>query len=926
MLTGTEYWYNKSTVSGSDSLPPQAIPTKKKTKQWREDTMDALERIAVEQVRDNLKFKDFYRMIEGKMSFQELSEVIPQLREVEKVLDDIDVPTFLKHYDLIGIIINAMVGEYMMSSDKFNITNVDEISTTEYERTKQDLVSEYIKESIEKELNLRLLRKGINPDLSTYNIKDQEKLQQLQAQIEQEKQAMTPPEIEKFMSSTWRTKASIWGEHTVEADRYRFYLDEMDRDQLIDFLLTGRAFRHYRVGYDYYKPERWSPLNTFYSRDVDNKYPQHGDYIGRLMFYTPSQVNDKYGYLLTKTQKEKILRNDYYKYYGDEDILSFKEVLKTHFGRTEIVPHKDYHKLEFIKDLEDTTGIPFGERTYKSKTGDNVTVPVYMSDYTQPFNTHGGLGSLMYIAKQLNDDILLRDDLIPVIEAYWVSYKKVGYLTYTNPETGGIEQEIVTDDVLPEMLKELGIKNLNNVTLDEFENDPKPNTIVWDYIREVWKGVKLKAGTILNDDIYIDVKPLEYQIKGDSNVFDTMLPVAGVVDTSLALKMQPAQIGHNIAMNQIYNMLEKEIGLFYIFDVNFLPSEYKEWGDTEETLLHLKNVIKDTGLFGVDARKQNIKDGGAFNQFAPVDLSYSSMISNRMQLAEFYKQKAFEQVGFNPQRLGQPIKYETAEGIRQSQTASFAQTEIYYDKFSQFKKRALEMHLSVAQWSQKNNKDITVYYTKSDGSKAFLKFTDSYFSLRKLGILPVSNAKHRKELETFKQFILQNNTMGSDELALAELWTSDTFTEIIESARQARLRREKDAELQHQRQKEILDQQIKAQKDEKIEDWKLQELSKQRDRENRIDVKRIDALGRAADNNADKDSLDFITKQADLSIKKEQHEKEYDLKKAELEVKKKKADDESAYKWAKLQNDIKQTEARLRVSKDNKYIAEINKN
>ena len=64
----------------------------------------------------------------------------------------------------------------------------------------------------------------------------------------------------------------------------------------------------------------------------------------------------------------------------------------------------------------------------------------------------------------------------------------------------------------------------------------------------------------------------------------------------------------------------------------------------------------------------------------------SAQIADRVRLAEVYKNLAFEQVGFNPQRLGNPVKYETAEGVKQSQDASFSQTEVYFEKFSEFKK------------------------------------------------------------------------------------------------------------------------------------------------------------------------------------------------------------------------------------------------
>lgn len=920
------YWY--SGLGGNtfnSELPPQALPSKYKKDDWKKATMDSLERIGVKQLKDNLKFKDFYRMVEGKMSFSEISEVIPQLREISDTLDDFDLPTFIKHYDLIGIIINAMVGEFIQNQDKFNVTNIDEISTNEYERSKKDLVVKYIREEFEKELNIKLLKEGINPDPNSLNTDNPEEIQQYIQFLQQKKEEMTPPEIENYMNTSWKTMAAIWGENTLEADQERFSLSEIDREELIDFLLTGRCFRHFRIGYDYYKPERWSPINTFFSQDIDTKYVQDGEYVGRIHYYTPSQIINKYGHLLNRQQKEKLLggnssyKGNYTSGYGSS-YNAEKVMFGQNFGETQIVPHQNYHDYNFMLDIQDEFGVPLGNRKMVNKDGSEENIPVFLP------SRHNNLGNSNYLAQYLRDDLNLRSDLIQVTEAYWVSYKRVGYLTYITNE-GRLTQDIVTDDILPEFLKEYGIKQLSNKTLNDVEDKPEPNTIVWDYIPEIWRGVKINEGNAnMRESIYLDIEPLEFQIKGDSNVYDLKLPVSGVIDTSLALKLQPFQVAHNVAMNQAYNLMEKEIGVFFIFDINFLPSEFKEWGDSEETLLHLRNLVKDVGMFPVDSTKQNIRDGGGFNQFGVQNLSFSSIIIEKLSIADSYKQRAFEQVGFNPQRLGTPVKYETAEGVKTSQNASFAQTEIYFEKYSEHKKRALEMHLNVAQYSQKSNKDITVFYTKSDLSKSYLKFSDPYFPLRKLGLLPISNSKKRKELESFKSYLMNTNTLGSDEMSLVKLFTSDTMVELMESARQERFRRNDEIKQDREHQLELLDKQAQIEDQKDLVVWQREEYSKQKDRENKIEVERIDALGRAADNNANLESLNYINKNADLALKKEKQDAEIELSKEELNRKTDKDKMDNQFKYEQLKNEILKTQTKIKESENKKYIAEINKN
>lgn len=924
-MPSNHIWYNEAFSGNSVAeLPAQAIPlSKKQDKDFKVATMDALERIGITQLKENLKFKDLYRMIEGKLSYSELSEVIPQLSELEDKLKEAHIPSFLKHYDILGIIIRAMRGEYISNIDKFTVTEVDEIASNEYLREKTEQLQKYIADKWNKELELRLISRGYLPE-GQQQFQSEEERQQYIQQIEGAKNEMTPPEIEMYMRSNWQTQAVKWAQHTLEADLERFRMTELDLQNLTDFLLTGRCFRHFRVGYDNYEPEAWSPLNTFYSQNLDVKYPQEGDYIGRVHYYSSAQVISKYGNLLTKEQKEQILntgeKSGGYDY--SDSPISIENAIKTNFGRTEIVPFEQYHDYNFMLNIQDTFGVPMAKRTIYHKDGSEETTDAFLP---RPMN--GNLGTFSNKAFQLSDNQFIRKDLLQVTEAYFVSYNKFALITFEDPETGRLTQETVTEEILKDFLEENDIKTVRNVTISEAEQNPEPNTIVWDYTPIVYGGVKINnSNTRLRESLYLKVEPLEYQIKGNSKVYQLELPVAGIVDTGVAPLILPFQIGHNIAMNQMYNLLEKELGLFYIFDIQFLPSEFKDYGNTTDTLLNMKSIIKDTGLLPLDTTRSNLQGSAGFAQFAPQNMSYSAQIADRMNLAEFYKNKAFEQIGFNPQRLGAPTKYETEEGVKTSQKASYSQTEPFFEKFSDFKRRALDMHLSVAQYSQKNNKDISVFYTKSDATIAWLRFSDPNFSLRKFGIMVTSNGSKRKNLEQFKQFVLQNNTMGNDLLSLAQVVSSDTMNELIEVARYSRIYQERIQQQQNeavmQQQKQAYEQEIQLME----KQWQLNEISKEADRENKLEEERINALGRATDKQSDMAGINMINKQADLALKQKDLEfrQKIDERKSALEDASKR--DAIDYKNKELELKAKQLEERVNQRLSNERIALVNKN
>lgn len=929
------YWYGSALQGSSDNyIPPQAIPFNKKDDKWGQRCLDAFESIGLRQFKENLKYTDIFRMINGKMSFAELSEVMPQYKELEKALNDVEINTFLRHYDLIGVIINALAGELMANSDKFSINTNDPISNNEYLRTKTDKLWSYLEEELDKELNLRLFELGINPNVPQDAFQSPEQYQQYTQEIQSRKDSMTPAGIQSYMDADWKTVAAKWAALKLEEDRINYAMDKMDVDNFIQYLATGKCFRHMFVSYDYYKPEFWHMMNTFYSKDLETGRAEKGDYVGRVHQFSRTQILTRYGHLLNAKQKEQIAGYDNGAYienynFDNEGKMSYKKMFESHFHRLQVVPFENYPEYQFNLNMQDALGVPLGEQKIMNRHGEYETVPVMLpklADVTGDL----GMGGRRYFSN-LRNDISIRNDLMTVTEVYWKSFKKIGYLNYYDPE-GNPVSAIVTEDILPEFLSDNEIKKLKTIPLSEIEKRQEPGTIVWDYIPEVWQGTKITG--ILNgpsqggapETYYLDIRPCDYQIKENGDTFDVLLPVAGLIDVGLAQKIEPYQVTYNLVMNQIFNLLEKEIGLFFIFDINFLPSEFKDWGDTEDALLYMRDIAKDIGIVPVDSSKQNLVGGANFNQFSAQNLSFSSQINDRVQLAEFIKNKAFEQVGITPQRLGSPTKYETAEGVRQSQDASYSQTEQYFSRFSEFKKSALELQLNVAQFCQKEGIDLQVFYTQNDGTQAFLQEADPDFHLRNLGITPMSNSKKRKELEVFKQYLLNTNTIGTDELSLAELISSDSMTEVIEAARGARVaRQQQEQSASQQRQQEIQVQQEELRKTED-EKWQREEYSKDKDRETDIRVAAINAAGRASDKQSDQAGFDYITNLTNLSLQQTKTQAEITNKQVENDIKKEKQATDREIAMKEIQVKMAELANRRAISKDNVQIARMNKN
>lgn len=918
MANESSYWYNlNNSRDVSSELPVQAIPSSRKTDKWKKHVMDTLERIGVSQYWETIKFEDYYRMTRGDVSVMELTELVPQLREVSSFLNDLDLPTTIKHYDILGPVLNKLETIIMENKDKFHPIMVDDISFSEREEEQTRLMHSYIKEVWDRQIELRLAEEGF--DVNKTKFSSPEEQQTYIQQLNQRKEQLTPPKIKEYLETEWTPAALQFAKAVLNGDTHLKRLNELNRELIKDYLRTGRMFKAYDVKYDSYSIERWPVVGTFFSKEVGLKYPQYGEYIGNTTFMTASSFVNSKGSHLTVNQKKKILGGGPTFENGSEN-FSFDSALKSNFQQTHLVPFENYYDYNMLLDLENLTGIPLGETVIVNKDGSKDVVSEYLP------RKQGSYGRFTEMARHINSSRSIRTDLIMCTKAFWRSWKLVGFLTYVD-KNGNIQVQMVTDEVLKDFLEDYGIKQVRNISMEDFLEKREPNTIVWDYIPEIWQGEKATTSTTpLEEDLYFNIGPLPYQIKGDSSIFDLLLPVAGLIDDNPSTKIIKYQSIHNIAMNQMVKLMEQELGIFFLFDPNFIPSDIKDYGDTEAAMLHMVNIVRGTGLFGVDGSSKNIQ-GSIFNNFQRVDMSLGEMIKQKADQAEYAKMKAWEVYGMTPQSLvGEVVNYQTAEGVKQNNSATYSQTDYLFDAFSGFESRALEMHLAIAQYCHSDKKEIVLPTFQDELNKAFVKIADPTIPLRWYRIMPSNDSKKRKEMEIVKQFMLSNNTMDSDVLELAKIVSSDSMSNLIQIAKLERRRREMYEELQHRRAIEIEDKKLEAEKEQIAFKWKLEEMSKEKDRANDAEIKRLDALGRAADNDAPFAALDYINNEADRAILRQKTDDELNLSLRKIEAEIASRKDELRLQEQELKLKAKELALKEKEIVSDNFRAIINKN
>lgn len=907
----------------NQSLPSQHLESGKKNKAWKKTVLDRLEQIGINQLHRNMEFSDYYNMCSGNLIYSDYG--LPDLtRDIVDLRNQGGMSTTARHYDFLGIIVNQIRGEYAKLKDTYRVDTIDQISQNDFLRDKKEALAKYTRDSFDNYLKRKLVERGFQ---ERDQFASEEERQQYLQQLEQEKANIIPPEvIEKQMAKDWKTVAAEWAESTLEYDHLRsdFDMDEMENDEVVDYILTGRWFRHYHVGYDFYKPERWDVRTTFFSEDVETKYPQDGEYVGRIHYLSPSDIVNRYGSKISDDIQKRL--TGFYDNMDSGNAISgnhsLESLVKHNFAETHHVPFKGWYDYDLTLQMQEVFQTPFGETTVV-EDGVEKKIPAWFS----PINRGNNYNTYHY-AQELRTDICVRTDVMQVTEAYWRSYKRVGLLNYQTKD--GIQDTVVvTDDLLKDFLNENEIKTLRKVSLEEAEKDPKPNTIVYTWIPEVRWGVKIAAGnSFLMEDLYLGGDPLEYQVKGgSSNVFDIQLPVAGYVGDSLAKKLRPYIIKHNIVLNQVYNLLEKELGTFLIFDMHFLPSEYKNNVSTRESLEMLYEAVREIGIAPIDTSKQNMQGAGSqMNTFMTQSLDFTNQIASRMQLAQQFKMMALEQIGITPQRIGQSSDYMTATGVREGMTSTYNQTDPIFSVMAASTRKATELHLAVAQYCQKNYKDFSFFYVKDDGSKAFVSLTDDNFPLRNFGVFPINSAKSKRELENLKQVLLNNNTANSDVLDYASIVAGDSIQSLIHIGRTNRMEAEAQAQATREHEQTMLDKQLQAQAAEKQADREWEEASKQKDRENKIYVAELQAEGRLGDTDADLTYSKIVNETAQQALGNQYKENELELKERGVAVKEAESEAKINQQAADIKLRLQEQALKKEQMATDRFIAVSNKN
>lgn len=480
-------------------------------------------------------------------------------------------------------------------------------------------------------------------------------------------------------------------------------------------------------------------------------------------------------------------------------------------------------------------------------------------------------------------------DHIVVYHCCWKSFKKIGFVTLLNPETGEVEEFQVDEDY--------------KVTGTE-------QSVEWDWIIEVWEGYRI------GDDMYIGIQPIEYQHISADNPNSQKLPYTGVVynntnskPRSLVSMMKPLQYMYIVVWYRLELALSRDKGKVAVMDITQIP---KSMNIDVNKWMHYLSAL---GVAFINPYDEGWdipgREGGKpsqFNQLSSWDLTMSNVIAEYIQLMQKIEDMVAKLTGITPQRQGQIAASELVGNTNTAVSMSYHITEPWFWNHNQVKRRVLTMLLNTSKAAWKDSKRY-LNYILDDATRAFVQLSDNFF-YEDMDIFVDDSTKNQQYIDQLKQLLQPAMQNGASLLDIAEIITLDNMSMIknrleeIEQKRMEQMQQQQQAEQQAQQQ--IAEQQNQLKEEElmlKEAEMDLEKYKVDQDNATKITVAQLNAYRGAENMDQDMNGIpdpieigkqaleqqkinsDIATKQLELNNKRREIEqkREAENKKIQLE-------------------------------------------
>jgi hypothetical protein len=538
---------------------------------------------------------------------------------------------------------------------------------------------------------------------------------------DEEVQQMTLDQVKDELDS-YTSVAEKWANHILTCQKAEFNLKEKSEDAFRDMLISAREFYHIyednsKLGFNI---EVANPKNTWFLTTPDRKYVSdptgraQGAYAaGIVQVMELSEIIEA----IPDLTKEEIdhLRSSL----QDYGLINVRE---SNLGNPDATPGIDSVQYDTYDPLVLQTRMIIESEMKENDDG--------LKDFLGLTSNVSSFG-YKYV----------------VVRAYWISKKKIGKLIYLDEM--GNEQSMLVDE------------NYKSKTI------PTEQSLEWGWINQWYQGIKI------GPDIY-HIKP--YKLLSYCPIIGLVHEVKNTEAKSLVDLMKPFQVLYNVCMNQLYTLLEKEVGKVYLTSIRHIP--VPKDGDAQDALDVWELEARNRGVVFIDDSPENLKSPSSFNQFRDIDLTRTQEIQSRYTLAMQLKTECWELIGMSRQRMGSVSASESATGTNAALTQSYSQTEPLFVAHEYVLGQLYQAIIDAALYVESKKPQSTLSYITSDGESAFVQVNGTDLRFRDLKVFLTNRPEDQKmfnELRGLSQAVIQNGGSLHD---IIELYSTDSVRKM----------------------------------------------------------------------------------------------------------------------------------------------------
>lgn len=515
---------------------------------------------------------------------------------------------------------------------------------------------------------------------------------------------------------------------------------------------------------------------------------------------------------------------------------------------------------------------------------------------------------------------------ISVWHTCWQGFKKIGFVTITDPETGE-PIEYVVDETY-------------NVTGMELN-------VEWKWIIETYEGYR--AG----EDLYFGMQPIEYQFVSADNPNAQRLPYTGVIynntnskPRSLVSMMKPLQYMYIVLWYRLELAMARDKGKVVNMDITQIP---KSMNIDVSKWMHYLSAL---GVNFINPYEEGWdipgREGGKpaqFNQITALDLTMANTINQYIMLMDKIESMLSEISGVSKQREGSISSNELVGNVERSVVQSAHITEPWFWTHNQVKRQAISMLLNTSKWAWKDNK-TNLQYILDDATRAFITLSDSFF-YEDYDVFVEDTTKNQQQIDALKNLMQPAMQNGASLLDITEIITMDNVAMIKNKLEEIEQKRMEQQQAMEQAQAEREQQMLQMQNEVKEEELMLKEaemdLKKYEIDSNnatKITVAQLNAYRGAEDMDQNENGIpdvieigkqaieqqkvdsDKAYKQFELNNKRREIELKKDIENKKLDLEKQRMEHETQLQKQKDQEAFKREQLKAKTALKNKVVGQ----